>query len=71
MKEKEILDKFRHGDGLDYEDIKMFKLALKRLHEEEDELVKKCLLGTLSFRYPLTKQYTNKLLVNSCLELQL
>ena len=40
MKEKEILDKFRHGDGPDNEDIKMFKLALQRLHEEEDELVK-------------------------------
>ena len=40
MKEKEILDKFRHGDGPDDEDIKMFKLALQRLHEEEDELVK-------------------------------
>ena len=40
MKEKEILDKFRHGDGPDDEDIKMLKLALQRLHEEEDELVK-------------------------------
>ena len=40
MKEKEILDKFRHGDGPHNEEIKMFKLALKRYHEEEDELVK-------------------------------
>ena len=32
-----ILYQFRHG--LDKEDVEMFKLALKRLKEENDELV--------------------------------
>ena len=37
--EDKILHQFRHGYGPDKEDVEMFKLAIKRLKEEKDDLV--------------------------------
>ena len=37
--EKKILDQFYCDYGPDKEDVEMFKLAMKRLKEEKDELV--------------------------------